>query len=226
MQHFPLILSKTLIAKAYAFTFLRARCKKYLADKKMEYDKFSSVLHDSFTGYISEFYVKKILGELFKNSNIKIQTWDEQYDLKKINSILSKNSAEAKDIRYIKNYFYDSYDLALIKDEKQIYIDVKTAFTSLQPKSKWNFLYPVVQAHKKGKDIMILVYYVVEDLTSPESLKELVLAGFITENTIKNCYIIKKGQKTKFGTLSHIDNYVTELSKDYSSDMHQILKFF
>jgi len=222
MHHIQVSLSRGLIDRAYAFSNLRAKCKSYLAKHNLDYDKFTAVSHDSFTGFISEYYVKNFLVTLYNNTPIYVTTWEEQFDLKKINHILSQDSELKEDINYVKEFFYDRYDLVIENGRQKLYIDVKTALTRLNPTYKWSFLYPVIQAHKKGKDVMILVYFVVEDIMYPESLKEIVLAGFVTEEKIKKCSIIRKGEKTKFGTVSRIDNYITELSHNYNTNFNKL----
>ena len=77
-------------------------------------------------------------------------------------------------------------------------------------------MYPVLQANKPGKDIMILVYYVVNDLKDLSSLKDLVLIGCCEPYKLKKCKIVKAGERTRLGTVSQIDNYITELSTDFS----------
>ena len=106
-------------------------------------------------------------------------------------------------------------NLELKYADKYIFIDVKTALTQKEPSPRWNFMYPVIQANKIGKDYMLLTYYVVQDVKEVESLKKVIIVGYISEDIIKKCNIIKRGQKTRFGTKSQIDNYETELSVHY-----------
>jgi hypothetical protein len=226
MLCFPVQLSKGILDKAKAMSSLRISCKKFLSDRDLEFDKFTMVTHDSYTAYITELFMKIFFEEKFSEKGIKISAWDEQFDLKEINRILSSGSHAIKDIEYIKNYFYDNYDLSLEYNQKELFIDIKTALTQKQPKLKWNFLYPVVQAHKKGKDIMVLTYYIVEDISHVETLKEICIAGYIMEEEIKKCPKILQGQKTRYKTISQIDNYITELSRDYSSNFEKILDLF
>ena len=84
-----------------------------------------------------------------------------------------------------------------------------------EPNDNWNFLYPVIQASKEGKDLMILVYYVVNTIKDLRTFSKLIIVGAITPEIIKTCDIIKAGEKTKFGTISQIDNYITKLNKNY-----------
>lgn len=70
------------------------------------------------------------------------------------------NKNDINDLQYVKSYFYDKYDLTLSNGQNNINIDIKTAETMKTPTNNWNFLYSVIQAHKKGKDLIILCYYV------------------------------------------------------------------
>lgn len=225
MIDWPISLSKELIQRAKAASYLREKCKIYLKERDLGFDKFTIVSHDSFTGFLSEYFMKAFFLEYFKNSGIRVGTWEENFDIREINRILSTNSRAKEDEKYIKDFFYDPYDLQLSKKGKHINIDIKTALTHLIPTKKWNFLYPVVQAHKKGKDLMILAYYVVEDIRFPESLKRIMIAGFMDGKEIIKCKKIRKGEKTRYGTISQIDNYITQL-KDYNPDLKEIQNYF
>ncbi len=210
-------LDKSLIKKAKAFEKLRNDCKSYLTQTNQNFDKFTIVTHDSFIGYITEFLVKKHLEEEYSDKGIKVEAWDEQYDISKIKAIIKKNLTDKDSILYIKNYFYDRWDLQLTYNGQTVKIDVKTALTQKNPTDKWNFLYPVIQVNKEGKDSMILAYYVVDSIKDITSLKQLVIVGYTTQKLIKNCNIIKQGEKTRFGTISQIANYETELAIQYRS---------
>ncbi len=222
MISLPVQLSPGMIAQAKAYAFLRKRCKEYLASKNIEFDKFSIVEHDSFTGFITENFIYHYLKKHFEKEDVSIHKWEEQFEIKRINRILSRQSNKKEDIQYIREYFYDAYDIHLSQVDRSYKIDVKTAFTALKPNLKWNFLYPVIQAGKEGKDLIFLTYYIVEDLKDPESLKEIVWVGFINKEQILSRPVIKAGEKTKFGTTSQVDNYITELSKDYCVDLDKL----
>ncbi len=210
-------LDKSLINKARDFEALRNDCKSYLTQENQNFDKFTIVSHDSFIGYITEFLVKKHLEEQYGEKGILVQAWDEQYDILKIKSIIENNLTDKDSVLYIKSYFYDSWDLQLIYKGKKVRIDVKTALTQKNPTPKWNFLYPVIQVNKQGKDSMILAYYVVDSIKDITSLNQLVIVGYTTQRLIKGCKIIKQGEKTRFGTVSQIANYETELATQYRS---------
>lgn len=215
MISFEQKLTQDLIIAAYGFEELRINCKKYLSQFDMNYDKFTVVSHDSFIGYITEYFLKGYISSKYKAVGVKVESWESVFDIAKIRTILKSNSKSGEDVQYVRDYFYDKYDLKLSKGSNSLLVDIKTALTKLEPKSSWNFMYPVVQAHKPGKDHMVLSYYVVEDIKNIESLKKLVIVGYTSEEVIKTCKIIKAGTRTRFGTVSQIDNYETELSIHY-----------
>jgi len=200
--------------KAEAFSKFREECKTYLTAVGKNWDKFTMVSHDSFIGYITENAIKKYIESKFKG--VQVTTWEEQFDLELINKIIKEKKTDETSVELVRNYFYDTWDLKIAGEKIKILSDVKTALTKKEPALSWNFLYPVVQAEKTGKDIMILVYYVVSDIKDLRSFLKLILVGAITSETIRKCKIIHAGEKTIFGTTSQIDNYITELRRDYS----------
>ena len=213
MQEINILLDSKDFERAESFSKFREQCKNYLSSVGKNWDKFTIVSHDSFIGYITEKAIKKYIESKFNDA--KVVSWEEQFDMKLIIKIISEKKTDETSIELVRNYFYDSWDLMINGEKVRILSDVKTALTKKEPSLSWNFLYPVVQAEKIGKDIMILVYYVVNDLKDLHSFIKLVLVGAITPETIKKCKIIYAGEKTIFGTTSQIDNYITELSKDY-----------
>jgi hypothetical protein len=215
MISFEQKLTQDLVIAAYGFEELRNNSKKYLSQFDMNYDKFTVVSHDSFIGYITEYFLREYIGSKYKSEGVTVESWESIFDIAKIRSILKSNSKATEDVQYIRDYFYDKYDLKLSKGAKSLLVDIKTALTKLEPKSSWNFMYPVIQANKPGKDHMVLSYYVVEDIKDIESLKKLVIVGYTSEEVIRTCKIIKAGTRTRFGTVSQIDNYETELAIHY-----------
>lgn len=213
MQEIKISVDSKDFERAESFSKFREQCKNYLSSVGKNWDKFTIVSHDSFIGYITENAIKKYIESKFNGA--KVVTWEEQFDLKLIIKIISEKKTDEASIELVRNYFYDSWDLMINGEKVRILSDVKTALTKMEPSLSWNFLYPVVQAEKAGKDIMILVYYVVSDLKDLQSFTKLVLVGAITPETIKKCKIIRAGEKTIFGTTSQIDNYITELNRDY-----------
>jgi hypothetical protein len=213
MQEIKISVDSKDFERAESFSKFREQCKNYLSSVGKNWDKFTIVSHDSFIGYITENAIKKYIESKFNGA--KVVTWEEQFDLKLIIKIISEKKTDEASIELVRNYFYDSWDLMINGEKVRILSDVKTALTKKEPSLSWNFLYPVVQAEKAGKDIMILVYYVVSDLKDLHSFTKLVLVGAITPETIKKCKIIRAGEKTIFGTTSQIDNYITELNRDY-----------
>jgi len=215
MISFQQKLTQDLVIAAYGFEELRNNCKKYLSQFDMNYDKFTVVSHDSFIGYITEYFLHEYISAKYNSIGVTVDSWESKFDIAKIRYILKTNSKSESDILYVREYFYDKYDLELRKDSVSLLVDIKTALTKLEPRTSWNFMYPVVQAHKPGKDHMVLSYYVVDDIKNIESLKKLVIVGYTSEQVIRTCRIIKAGTKTRFGTVSQIDNYETELSIHY-----------
>ena len=208
-------LNNQIIFAAYEFAQFRDDCKKYLLQHKKSYDKFTIVQHDSFIGFITEAAVRYYISNHYRKDNIKVISWEENFDIEKIKRIISTGSSDPADIAVVEEYFYDRYDLKIIYNNKSILVDVKTALTQKEPSVAWNFMYPVVQANKAGKDYMILTYYIVSDTKNIESLKKIVIVGYTSEEKIKDCNIIYKGQKTRFGTISQTDNYETNLAIHY-----------
>lgn len=213
---------QTIKDKALWFQDFRTKCKAYLAEKNLDYDKFTIVAHDSYIGHISEWiiseYLKKEFGTIFKS----LQTWEDSFDLARVEKIISQNSDDENDKLYVKKYFYDEWDICISTEKGTYKCDIKTALTKKEPQANWNFFYPIVQAEKKGKDLMILIYYIYEG-ESYYNLKDEVLIGAITYDLIRKCKIIKKGEISRFGTTSQTDNYITELSSDYH-DLSDFLK--
>ena len=217
-------LSKSLYNEAKDFEAFRTLCKTFLISKGKGYDKFTMVSHDSFIGYITENVMKSELPNIYSDLIHSIELWEDNFDLSRIKNIISKpETCSEEDVNYVVDYFYDRYDLKINGKEVSILSDVKTALTKLTPSPSWNFLYPVVQANKDGKEAMILVYYVVLDLKELSSVNKLVLVGCTTPALVKQCKIIRAGERTRFGTISQIDNYETELSKHYFS-LEKLLK--
>ena len=208
-----------LIKKAKEFDSFRITCKNFLTKKNICYDKFTVVDHDSKVGYISESAICDYIIEQLKDTDLVVERWEDNFNKNEIDRVI-KNDGDPEPV---KNYFYDDYDIRVHNDKVDIKIDVKSALTAKQPTEKWNFMYPVVQANKPGKDEMILAYCVSSSL-NVEKVEKIVIVGYTTEQRIKKCKIIPKGTYTRFGTKSQIDNYETELSKDYS-DLDELIKF-
>jgi hypothetical protein len=213
MEKLELEISSNLFIKADNFTKFRNGCKEYLTTVGASWNKFTIVSHDSFIGYITENVILSYLGN--KNPKLQIETWEDQFDIPEIIRIIKEKDYSSVSKELVISYFYDKWDIKINSKEIIFLSDVKTALTLKIPNEKWNFMYPVIQANKIGKDIMILVYYVVTDLKDPKSFQNLYLIGYTTPDTIKKCPIVKAGNKTIYGTISQIDNYITELSKDY-----------
>lgn len=210
-------LSSELINAAHGFEQLRNDSKNYLSQFDLNFDKFTVVAHDSFIGYITEHFLQEYLSSSFAAEGIEVNNWESMFDISRIRGILKTNSKADADIQYVRSWFYDHWDLEIIKANSILFIDIKTALTQKEPILNWDFMYPVVQAHKPGKDYMILSYYVADNSNDIESLQKLVIVGYTSEEMIRNCKVIKAGTFTRFGTKSQIDNYETELAVHYES---------
>jgi hypothetical protein len=210
-----------IFTKAKNFEKFRNDCKTYLQKANLNFDKFTIVEHDSFIGYITEIVMGKYIEDNYKD--VKVYTWEKEHNISEIISILKDKDFSEDSKSKVKEYFYDKWDIKISIDNKIILCDVKTALTKKEPNKYWEFLYPVIQANKQGKDIMLLVYYVVNDIKNIESLKKIVVVGAVKPEDIKKNDLIKKGEITRFGTKSQIDNYITKLSVDYV-DLKKIIE--
>ena len=224
MINLPIHLSQGLCSRANNFSEFRTRCKEYLANNGVNHDKFTTTPFDSFLGYVSEEIIANYLRNKYRG-RVCVSKWQDQFDMELVRSIVKTGRNSKEDVDLICSYFYDSFDLYVSTPSMQIFIDlkidVKTAITQKKPQNNWEFLYPVVQAKKLGKDIAILVYYIVDNKDDPSTLKEIAFVGFLRENEITCCKRINAGEKTKHKTLSQTDNYIT-----YVRDYHSIDELF
>lgn len=210
-------LSSELIKAARDFEQLRNDSKNYLSKFDLNFDKFTVVAHDSFIGYITEHFLQEYIHSKYSDEGVEVNNWESMFDISRIRSILKTDSKTDVDVQYVRSWFYDHWDLEIIKANSILFIDIKTALTQKEPKLNWDFMYPVVQAHKPGKDYMVLCYYVADNVNDIENLKKLVIIGYTSEEKIRTCKVIKAGALTRFGTKSQIDNYETELAIHYGS---------
>lgn len=188
----------------------RSRMKAYLTRFGACYDKFTVTENDTLLGHVSETAVSNYLLENY-GDKIEVRRWADSFDLNRIESAVEHNNGATEEVEYVKRYFYDKYDLEIVekKSGKTIFVDVKTAETSKEPQLTWDFLYPVVQNQREGKDCVVLCYYY-----KIANLKKIILVGYISEEEISRKHILRAGSRTKFGTLNQIDNYETKVT-DY-----------
>lgn len=188
----------------------RSRMKAYLTRFGACYDKFTVTENDTLLGHVSETAVSNYLLENY-GDKIEVRRWADSFDLSRIESAVEHNNGATEEVEYVKRYFYDKYDLEIVekKSGKTIFVDVKTAETSKEPQLTWDFLYPVVQNQREGKDCVVLCYYY-----KISNLKKIILVGYISEEEISRKHILRAGSRTKFGTLNQIDNYETKVT-DY-----------
>lgn len=211
--------SETEYQQARLFSSFRSKCKNLLSQSNRMWDKFSVVEHDSFIGYLAELYLADYIQRTFPEW--KLHPWSADFDHFRLMAILSTAHPSAEDLDYLKGYFFDRYDFMLQHpDGRSLRIDVKTACTIRQPQSSWSFLYPCVQIGQEGKDLMALAYCIVDDVQRPARLHRLVIAGACTPAELSLCERIPAGQRTRHGTLSQIDNYLTELGQHYQPLKH------
>lgn len=208
---------KKIICNANDYAKFRSRCKDFLRTYNKEYDKFTSTNHDSQLGYISEL---AIMNYLTNNTDYEIIPWDANFDFNFIESILQRDqdTINQKELDYVKKYFYDDYDLKIIKNNQEIFIDVKTAITFKKPTNYWEFSLPVVQINKAVYDYVILCYCIAENEIRVDNINDIIIWGFISTNDVQNKDVYPKGAKNRFGTINQIDNYNTKLS-DYNNSI-------
>ena len=202
-----------LFARAKSFSEFRDRCKLYLTTVGMNYDKFTLVGHYSYIGYISEDVIRTYIKSRLPNQGFCVKSWEECCDMKTIYTAVNNNDYSKADI--VKKYFYDAWDIMIKTPKREIHIDVKTALTKLEPNDNWNFLYPIVQAHKDGKDYTILAYCIYKE-PNKYIIKIVNVIGYLDNDKIKDCDIIRKGERTRHNTISQTDNYDTLLGRDYN----------
>lgn len=188
----------------------RSRMKAYLSAFGECYDKFTITENDTFLGHVSETAITDYLEENYGDI-IEVRRWSDNFDLERIKYAIMNNSSDRGEIEYVRDYFYDKYDLEIVERRtgRSIFADVKTAETWKQPQLTWNFLYPVVQNSRGGKDCVILCYYYKQ-----VNAKKIILIGYITEDEISRKRILRAGTRTKFGTVNQIDNFETKVT-DY-----------
>ena len=208
-----------ILKKAKAFSQFREKCKEYLTAVRMNFDKFTVVEHDSFIGYISEYVIRQYIKDNLPQKNFKVISWEEYCDIMNIYNAVTKNDYSKAQL--VRDYFYDKFDICIVTPKRKINIDVKTALTKLEPTPNWDFLYPIIQAHKEGKDITILAYCIYKAPNKYE-IKIVDVIGYCDNKSISNCKVIKAGEITKHHTVSQIDNYETLLNRDYK-DLNQFL---
>lgn len=190
----------------------RSRMKAYLEAFGAGYDKFTVTENDTMLGHISETAITEYLIGKY-GDKLEVKRWADYFDIDRIEKIVDTHSSNSDDVEYVKKYFYDKYDLEITekKSGKKIYVDVKTAETAKEPQDTWDFLYPVIQNQRHGKDCVVLCYYY-----KMESEKKIILVGYISEEEISKKRILHAGDKTKFGTVNQIDNYETSVT-DYNN---------
>lgn len=206
------ITDEKLLEKAKNFSNFREKCKKYLTKVNMNFDKFTIVDHDSFIGYLSEHVIRNYLKDRLPEPDFKVFSWEEYCNIREIYHAVTNNDFTKAQL--VKEYFYDKFDICIETPNRKLNIDVKTALTQLEPKMSWDFLYPIIQAQKEGKDITILAYCIYQ-APNKYLIKIVDVIGYCDNDMISKCDIIKAGERTKHNTISQVDNYETLLYRDY-----------
>ena len=222
MENIVFTFNQDIVDKAIEFEMFRERCKAFLKAHEIDFDKFTIVSHDAFLGYVSEQIIKEYILQLSLEDPIEVKTWDSAHNLDEIKKIITAEMVGIDEIAKVKEYFYDKYDIEIIKNGKSTFFDVKTALTQKEPKPNWNFLYPVIQANNIGKDYMVLIYYITKVDDPKTGPTKMVLIGYIGEDVIKKCHIIRKGEMTRFRTVSQTENYETEIGIHYG-DLNELI---
>lgn len=196
--------------EAEQISSFRSQMKAYLTRFGACYDKFTVTENDTLLGHVSEVAVSNYLIDNY-GDKIEVRGWADSFDMNRIVNAVKYNNSDTEEVKYVKQYFYDKYDLKIVekKSGKSVYVDVKTAETSKEPQSTWDFLYPVVQNQREGKDCVVLCYYY-----KIAQVKKIILVGYISEEEISHKHILRAGSRTRFGTLNQIDNYETKIT-DY-----------
>ena len=101
----------------------RADVKKFLFENKAGFDKFTVTEDDAILGYISE----HMMANWFYKQNCHVEMWGNNWDENTISDIINSGNPNTRDIEYVRNWFYDKYDL-LVNGEKW---DIKTAVTTV-----------------------------------------------------------------------------------------------
>lgn len=217
-------LKQGLVKRANCFSAFRSQCKQYLANNGILHDKFTITEFDSFLGYVSEDLIANYLRNKYRG-RVCVSKWQDQFDMDLIRTIVETGRNSREEIDLVCSYFYDTFDLYVSTPNFQVFvnlkIDVKTAITQKQPQDNWEFLYPVIQARKLGKDAAVLVYYVVDNKKDPTTLREIVIVGYLNEDEITRCDTINAGEKTTHNTPSQTENYIT-----FVRDYHDINELF
>lgn len=212
-------ITEELKQEANRFAYFRTQVKEYLKRHGRSYDKFTTTPRDSQLGYLTEAAVRNYLVQRCANRYI-VEGWDVAFDMNRIYKAVATD--DEREIDYVSSYFYDSYDLMIQERStgRKICVDVKTAETWKPISLNWNYLYPVIQNQKAGKDCVILCYY-----HKSEKMDQIVLIGYMTEAEIATCQILKADTKTVFGTRNQIDNYETKV-RNYKSLSHMLENYF
>lgn len=206
--------------KAQEISDFRKRMKAYLSKYGKCYDKFTITENDTFLGYVSEIAIREYMKNNYGDI-INVELWSDYFDFDRIKNAVDNDIDVKEEIEYVREYFYDKYDLKIIEKttQKTIKVDVKTAETCKEPKPTWDFLYPVVQNRREGKDCVILCYYYKQNNSN-----SIILVGYISEKEISQKNILLAGEKTKFGTVNQIDNYETKVT-DYKK-LSRMLRYY
>ena len=92
----------------------RSRMKAYLTRFGACYDKFTVTENDTLLGHVSETAVSNYLLENY-GDKIEVRRWADSFDLNRIESAVDHNNGATEEVEYVKQYFYDKYDLEIVE---------------------------------------------------------------------------------------------------------------
>lgn len=191
--------------------------------------------NDAISGEFTEQLVRNYLISKYASANIEVHRYGDLFSETAIQRIMDKYTERdasgrlvkkpgvdisENELEYVNKYFFDAYDLILTRNWQQATIDVKTATTTYQAQSTWDFLYPEIQVERyeraiaKGeptKEYILAVYCDVKDRNDMNTAYDAHIAGITSMETFVNADKIGAGKRTPHGTRSQIDNRMIQL---------------
>ena len=198
------------LAKIYAD--IQKLCRRFL-DKHNKLHKNSmnfvnsEIDHDYYIWHVATTAFKRYL---LKNKGVKVETWENNFNIYKVLNILNKTYVTEDNAAYVHNYFCNRYHIKIKSITGETVYDIRAALTRFQPKSNWNFLFSIDKANVRNIDTVLLYC-----IGNKDYINKIIFSGLISHNIIKQCPILRKGQQTASGIINKTDNYVTTLNKHY-----------
>ena len=160
--------------------------------------------HDYYIWCIAINALKK---HILTKHNIKIEMWEDEFNIEKIVNIINKITPAEEDIAYVHKYVCNKYH---IKIADKAY-DIRTLLTKYNPTTGWDFMFSANKTDMRKNDVVLLFC-----IGTKKHINKIVFIGTILNSVIRQCPILKKGQLTKAGVVSRINNYLTTLGKHYT----------